>query len=259
MGVIVSVHSFRGGTGKSNVTANVAYRTASRGRTVAVIDTDLQSPGVHVVLGLEKERIVYTLSDFLAGRCELEEAAYDLTRALQIDGNGRLHLLPSSMKLEDITRIIADGYDAETLNTHFRRLLADLRLDFLFIDTHPGLNRETLLTTAISNVLIILIRPDEQDFHGTAVLATVARRLGVPHIFMVANKVASPIDRDRLREKIRTAFGYEVIGALPFSEEMLLLGSKGLLSSLQPDLPFSRELEKVVERLLETGGGEHGN
>ncbi|MCK4652104.1 MAG: P-loop NTPase, partial [Methanosarcinales archaeon] len=43
-GKIVSIHSFRGGTGKSNITANMATYIASKGNRVGVIDTDIQSP-----------------------------------------------------------------------------------------------------------------------------------------------------------------------------------------------------------------------
>jgi septum site-determining protein MinD len=52
MARIVSVHSFRGGAGKSNTTANIAFVLAARGQRVRVIDTDIQSPGIHVLFGL---------------------------------------------------------------------------------------------------------------------------------------------------------------------------------------------------------------
>ncbi len=39
---IVSVHTFRGGTGKSNTTANLAAVLAATGKRVGVIDTDIQ-------------------------------------------------------------------------------------------------------------------------------------------------------------------------------------------------------------------------
>ena len=45
---IISVHSFRGGTGKSNATANLATLLALQGKRVGVVDTDIQSPGIHV-------------------------------------------------------------------------------------------------------------------------------------------------------------------------------------------------------------------
>ena len=47
MPAIVSIHSYRGGTGKSNVTANLAVSVAMSGKRVGIVDTDIQSPGVH--------------------------------------------------------------------------------------------------------------------------------------------------------------------------------------------------------------------
>ncbi len=52
MAKIISIHSFRGGTGKSNTTANVATLLAVQGGRVGVIDTDIQSPGIHILFGL---------------------------------------------------------------------------------------------------------------------------------------------------------------------------------------------------------------
>jgi anion-transporting ArsA/GET3 family ATPase len=48
---VVSIHSFRGGTGKSNLAANLAVQLGRRGMRVGVIDTDIQSPGIHVLFG----------------------------------------------------------------------------------------------------------------------------------------------------------------------------------------------------------------
>ena len=126
-GKILSVHSYRGGTGKSNLSANLAYQAVLRGKRVAVLDTDLQSPGVHMILGLPPERMTNTLSDYLFGKCELEEAAYNLSNDLDIgDKGGALYLLPSSMKVDAIVRIASDGYDSSKLNDHFGPLMEDL-------------------------------------------------------------------------------------------------------------------------------------
>jgi MinD-like ATPase involved in chromosome partitioning or flagellar assembly len=57
MGQIVSVHSSRGSTGKSNLTANLAATTASQGKRVGIVDTDIQSPGIHVLFGEEMLRL----------------------------------------------------------------------------------------------------------------------------------------------------------------------------------------------------------
>jgi len=41
--------------------------------------------------------------------------------------------------------------------------MSELKLDYLFLDTHPGLNEETLLSIAVSNILVLILRPDKQD------------------------------------------------------------------------------------------------
>jgi MinD-like ATPase involved in chromosome partitioning or flagellar assembly len=83
---IVSIHSFRGGTGKSNTTANLAVAIARMGRRVAIVDTDIQSPGIHVLFGLDDERIDRCLNDCLWGDCAIEDAAYDVGEGLGLDG-----------------------------------------------------------------------------------------------------------------------------------------------------------------------------
>ena len=50
MGKIISIHSFRGGTGKSNLTANLATNVALMGNRVGIVDTDIQSPGIHTLV-----------------------------------------------------------------------------------------------------------------------------------------------------------------------------------------------------------------
>jgi len=42
------------------------------------------------------------------------------------------------------------------------QLVKALALDYLFIDTHPGVNEETLLSIAISDKLFVVLRPDHQ-------------------------------------------------------------------------------------------------
>ena len=75
MGKIVSIHSFRGGTGKSNLTANLAAQAALAGYRVAIVDTDIQSPGIHVLFGLNDKNMGRTLNEYLRGDCSIEQVA----------------------------------------------------------------------------------------------------------------------------------------------------------------------------------------
>ena len=112
------------------------------------------------------------------------------------------------------------------------------------------------MSTAISDGLLLVVRPDTQDFHGTAVLMEVASRLGVPRIYMLANKVPTSLDSAGVRQKMENAFGIEVLGLLPLAEELAVLGSRGLFTVEYPDHEVSLELNRIVDRLLTNLGGD---
>lgn len=258
MSEIISVHSFRGGTGKSNVTGNLATLIARSGRRVGVIDTDIQSPGIHVLFGLDDDRIRYTLNDYLWGRCAIEEAVYDVSSVMQqkqsfFGKQGSIHLIPSSIKTNEISRILREGYDARLLNDGLRDLVRRLKLDYLFIDTHPGINEETLLSVILSDVLVLILRPDHQDYQGTAVAVDVARKLEVPKMLLVVNKALPSLNFKELKQRVENTYEATVAGVLPICEEMFELGSRDIFSLRYPDHPWTREITTIAKQI--TGSG----
>jgi MinD-like ATPase involved in chromosome partitioning or flagellar assembly len=248
MSKIIAIHSYRGGTGKSNITANLAVAIALQGKRVALVDTDLQSPGIHTIFS--STIATKTLNDYLWNRCAIQDAVYDVSDDLEIDHKGRVFLLPSSVNVNEIARIISEGYNVNLLNSGFQRLIKELELDYLFIDTHPGLSRETLLSIAISNLLIIILRPDRQDFQGTAVTVDIARQLKVSKIMIVINKVLSQMNFSELQEKVETTYGISVAGILPVSAEMMQLGSSGVFCLRYPHYPFTQILNQVAVKVM---------
>ena len=252
MGRLIAVHSFRGGTGKSNISGNVAAWLASQGRRVGIIDTDIQSPGLHALFGVTTARIQFTLNDYLLGRCRIEEAAFDVSASIETihgENAGRIYLIPSSMKTGEITQIIQSGYDVGRLNIGFQQLIQKLDLDYLLVDTHPGVNEETLLAAAISDVLILILRPDRQDYQGTAVMLELARRLKVPEIHLVINKAVSRSDFKVLEERVISTFKERVLAVIPLSDEVAALGSAGLFCVEQPGHEFSKAIHKIAAAL----------
>ena len=256
MGKIVSIHSFRGGTGKSNSTANLAAHVALAGKRVGVVDTDIQSPGIHVLFGLDESSMGKTLNDFLNGKCEIKDVAFNIGENVGSDeGRAQLAgkdiwLFPSSIRGSDISQILRKGYDVNLLNTGLQTLMKELDLDYLFIDTHPGLNEETLLSIAISDVLIIILRPDNQDFQGTAVTVHIARSLDVPNLLLMVNKAVPGTDLDDLTKQIEAAFKTSPIGILPLNFELASNGSKDLFSLSNPEHDWSKGIRKIAEVIL---------
>lgn len=250
MAKIISVHSFRGGTGKSNTSANLAAIMAMEGLRVGVVDTDIQSPGIHVLFGLDQEAIEHSLNDYLWGKCDIEQAAHDVTGHLAADIAGKVFLIPSSIKAGEIARIIREGYDVGLLNDGFQRLIAELDLDVLLIDTHPGVGEETLLSIAISDALIIVMRPDQQDYQGTGVTVEIGRKLAVPKMVLLVNKSPAAFPPDEVRAQAEKTFSCEVVAVLPHSDELMTLASSGVFAVAFPDHPITGYFRDVARKLL---------
>jgi septum site-determining protein MinD len=254
MARVISIHSFRGGTGKSNMTANVATLLAAAGHRIGVVDTDIQSPGIHVIFGMNQETMSRSLNDYLWGRCEIGAAAHDVTRLVDERLPGRIFLIPSSTSPVDIARIMQDGYDVALLNQGVRGLISELELDALLIDTHPGLNEETLLSIAICEALVIVMRPDQQDYEGTSVTVSVARKLGVPRMVLVVNNMPTAFDADQVKERVETTYGCEVAAVLPHSTELMVLSSSGVFAVRYPDHPVTALYRQVAACLTGSRG-----
>lgn len=247
MARIISIHSFRGGTGKSNTAANIATLLARDGLCVGVVDTDLQSPGIHSLFAVDQETLPYALNDYLWGNCEIKQAAHEVTANLSVAG--RIYLVPASVKANDIARVMRDGYDASLLHEGFRTLIKELALDILILDTHPGLNEETLLSIAMSDALAIVMRPDNQDYEGTSVTVAVARKLDVPHMVIVVNKTPSSFDPEEVKERVETIYSCKVAAVLPHSDELMVLSSGGIFSVHYPDHPVTAAYRTIAKEL----------
>jgi MinD-like ATPase involved in chromosome partitioning or flagellar assembly len=195
------------------------------------------------------EQIHHPLNEFLWDQCSIEECAYDMSDDLGV--KGKVFLLPASIRPGDITKILRQGYDARKLTGGFRDLMKVLDLDVLMIDTHPGLNEETLLSLVISHAMAIVMRPDQQDFEGTGVTVQVARQLKVPNMQIVVNKVPESFDAEQVRGQVEETYGCKVGAVLFHSDEMMVLASGGIFSLRYPDHPLTQELKQAAAGLVQ--------
>jgi MinD-like ATPase involved in chromosome partitioning or flagellar assembly len=159
-------------------------------------------------------------------------------------------LVPSSIKAGEIARVLREGYDVGLLNDGFRNLIQVLNLDVLMIDTHPGLSEETLLSIAISDVLLIILRPDQQDYQGTGVTVEVARKLSVPSMMLLVNKVPAVFAPSDVQARVEKTYNAQVVAVLPHSDEMMALASAGVFVTRYPDHPITATLKQVAARLV---------
>ena len=54
MGKIIAVHSYKGGTGKTSLSVNLAATYARRGKKVCLMDLDFRAPSLHALFKDQK-------------------------------------------------------------------------------------------------------------------------------------------------------------------------------------------------------------
>ena len=247
---VIAVHSFRGGTGKSNITANVALMVAATGKRVGIVDSDLQSPGIHVLFGLEQAHLHHTLNNYLWEQCDLKDVIYDVTPPVIQARQGTIVLAPGSYQMDEITRIVQEGYNLTALGVAVNQIADDWDLDYLFVDTHPGISNESIMTMGLSDILVTIMRPDSQDFQGTAVAVDISRHLEIPARWIVVNKVLSAMHPDQVKATVERTYQTPVAALLPASDDLLLLGSAGLFGLKHPQHPFTEGIKQIARVLI---------
>ncbi len=239
MGSVVAIHSFRGGTGKSNLTANLAYCCANQGARVGVVDTDIQSPGIHVLFGLGESMTKYCLNDYLKGECSIKDTVHDVSARLSLP-EGRISLIPSRLSAAAIVGMLKEGFDVQRLSTAISDLSKELGLDALLVDTHPGVEEDTLLSIALCDILVVILRPDEQDYLGTA------------ETLLIANRVPPELDAEQLEARLEKAYKVSVAGVLPFSYGLMMAQSKQVYCYAAPNDPFSLAVKATADKILKS-------
>jgi MinD-like ATPase involved in chromosome partitioning or flagellar assembly len=248
---IISLHAFRGGTGKTHLTANLAALLALEGARVGLVDADLPSPAQHILFRLDENQPRFTLNHYLAGECSLSETAVEVTSQLGAAvKRGQVFLFPSNGRPRAIAQILRNGHDVSLLNDLAQRAVREFNLDYLLIDTVPGPGTDTLLSLAIADTVGAVLRLDQQDYQGTAVMLEVARKLNVPQVGLIANRLLNALDPENARADLKTRFDCEVFGVLPHSDDLLSLASEGLFCVRFPDHPLTRDFLALAERLV---------
>lgn len=115
-----------------------------------------------------------------------------------------------------------------------------------------GLSKATFLSIAISHILLLILRPDKQDYQGTAVTVDVARKIKVNKMLLAINKVHSQLNQEALKQKVEAAFAESVAGIFPLSKDLLLLASKGVFCLRYPEHPVSQGFRQVAQQLIDS-------
>jgi len=249
MAKIVSFNAFLRGTGRSHLMANIAALLAADGKRVGVVDLDDSAPMLHLIFGLPEATIAFTLADSMAGRCRVEQAAYEVTPPAVQGAGGGIFLAPLNIEPGWAPRALRKGMDFDRLGDTLQDFIQTLALDYLLTDSGSGINELSLNAMAISDVAVFVLRLDKRDYQGTAVTIDLARKLDVPRLLLIVNMAAASFDRAEVRAKLAETYGCEVAGVLPYADQMIGHEAPELFVMDYPAHQLTAELCRIADQI----------
>lgn len=207
---VISVASGKGGVGKTSVSINLAMAMVNAGHRTLLLDTDLGLANIDVMLGLNPR---FTLSDVVAGRCQLADTV--------IDGPRGLRVVPAASGKRHMTEL--------SPNEHVGLVHAlselDEPFDALVVDNAAGIADGVLtFCQAAQDVVVVVCDEPASVTDAYALIKVLNRERGVNRVHVLANQVHNVAEGWQLFEKLEgvtsrfldVTLGY--IGAIPRDE-----------------------------------------
>ena len=242
---MIAFASFRRGVGRSALVANLAVLLAKQGNIVGLLDLNLRSPSLHDIFPSGSETAA-TINDFLHGKIEINATIQALTPKLGADPKGQLWFVAASGLPHEIAATSRYGYDAAQLDDGLATFSQALDLDLLFVELNAGLDEEILRAMVLADSVAIVLRHDQQNYQGAAVMVDIAQRLGVRPLLIV-NELPTRYDADAVATQVESAVGCPVIGVIHHDES---LNQDGLLVLREPQHPLIQHLQSIAQRLI---------
>ncbi len=248
---IVTTHSFRQSVGKSTLVSNLAASLALQGLRVGLVDTDFQGASAHLFYGLKDNQTQATFNDYILEKCDILKAVHDVSDRLgEPAASGKLFLVPASTQISDIMQMLRTRLNIERYTEGLSRFEKEIGLDILLVDTRAGLNENTMTAIAVSNTLVLVLHPDQQDFQGTAVTVDIAHKLLVPTIKLVLNDSSETLDAEEVSRQLEQTYNCGSGFILSHSEELLALASSRPFVLAYPDHPLTKRIQTLASSLM---------
>lgn len=235
---VILVTSFKGGCGKSSVSANIAHTLAAKGKRVLLVSLDRYSRGTDAFFEGECAGVL-DVSDFPDNT--LEEICRPFAECAGLS-------LASSMPFADKDPSVLFERSMDFISEASR----SGKYDFILIDKGFTTLEETLSLSSVSNKICIVSSQSEDSLESAALLVSLLRdsKMSDDALMLVLNSFftdPSSVDSFPGVCEIINSVKANLLGIIPFSEELYI---KQTLSQKANDkLPYQAYLN-ISERLM---------
>jgi septum site-determining protein MinD len=255
MGKLITLHSYKGGTGKSYLAVNLAAIYALQGKKVCLLDLDFRAPTLQVVF--EPKGLKYFINSVLEGTISIRDCLLDCSDKLE--NKGKLYVGFADFSTEAIREMVSKGkkWEIEALQRLYKmrkELLDDMKFDVVLMDTSPGIQYLSINAVVASDVAVVISTLDDADIMGTSKMLKELYETFEKETAIVINKAiggaewADP-DKNKVVEDLQNKYKEAVIGILPCFCEVGRLKRGDLFVLQNPKHPFTEMLRVIAAKL----------
>ena len=253
MSKIIAVHSYKGGTGKTLLSVNLAASLAKLGKKVCLFDLDFRAPSLFAILKIDN--LDCWLNDYLNGTCDIGESMVDISTKIQ--GNGKLFVALANPGTEAIREMSGKDRKWEMralgkLLSLRETLLNDEEFDYLVFDTSPGLQYSSINAIVTADLVVVATTADRSDVDGTRRMLRELYNLFEKKTGLVLNKVldaSSKSKRAEMDDKVKNIYQVPLLGLVPCFCEILRAEGNFIFVQDKPNHPFTKILEEMAKKI----------
>jgi septum site-determining protein MinD len=237
--LVLAIHSYRGGTGKTLLGTNLAASYA-RTEKVCLLDYDLRAPSLHNMFDVPEPD--FWINDLLNGDCDIDECITEVMPNMYV-GFG----CPDAEAIRDLMGKSRSWESAALSRTiSLNKELTDLGFGKLIFDTSPGLAYSSINAVVGSDVVALVMRLDSLDILGTKEMVKGVYQLLEKPTFVVVNMVL-PSQEVAFGPILRKTFSENTLAYLPCLCEVRDLRAEGKQIIIDEGLEYSEAILKLAE------------
>jgi len=242
---VFSITSGKGGVGKTNITTNLAYCMARRGKRTMVIDADLNLANIDILLGLAPK---YNIQHVLNGEKNLAQVL--------VRGPGGFLILPASSGILSLASL--DESQKLFLLSEMEEMAHDL--DFLLIDTAAGINDNVLYFNLAAQERLVVLTPEPTSLTDAyALIKVLSANHGIDRFRVLVNMAESKAEGLGVYRKLAMtaerflgSVSLDYAGFVPRDRKISeAVRQQKLLTELYPDTRAARAIDELAGHLID--------
>ncbi len=185
----IAIASGKGGVGKTNAVANIAYAIQQMGKKALVFDADMGLGNVHILLGLAPR---YNIQHVMDGQRKMEE--------IIIKGPGGIDILPAGSGHRSYSELNRD--EMLTLKTELEAL--EDKYDVILFDIGAGISANVMyFCSAASDIVVITTSEPTAFADAYALMNVLSKEYNQTDFKLIVNSVKSAKEASNVHNRLQ--------------------------------------------------------